>query len=90
MGRLAFAPSQRIDPDREILFYYHNKALKGLAGDTIATALFSNGVRIFSRSLKYHRPRGLYNLDGYSSHCLMWADGEPNVRACIRPLRPGI
>ncbi len=64
--------------------------MKGLAGDTVATALFANAVRIFSRSLKYHRPRGLYNLDGYSANCLMSVKGEPNIRACIRPLEPGL
>ena len=89
-SRLPLAPTQRIDPDRELPFYYRGRPLKGLEGDTVATALFSKGVRIFSRSLKYHRPRGLYNLDGYSSHCLMSVDGEPNVRACMRPLRPGM
>ena len=88
--RLPEAPAQRIDREREIAFTYNGKLMKGLEGDTIATALFANGVRIFSRSMKYHRPRGLYNLDGYSSNCLMGVDGEPNVRACSTPLRQGM
>jgi sarcosine oxidase subunit alpha len=90
MVRLPKAPTQRIDREREIVFNYKGKPMKGLEGDTIATALFAEGVRIFSRSMKYHRPRGLYNLDGYSSHCLMGVDGEPNVRACRTPLRQGM
>ncbi|MEM5789461.1 MAG: 2Fe-2S iron-sulfur cluster-binding protein, partial [Syntrophobacteraceae bacterium] len=90
MARLPEAPTQRIDRDREIAFTYKGKPMKGLKGDTIATALYANGVRTFSRSMKYHRPRGLYNLDGYSSNCLMGVDGEPNVRACRTPLRQGM
>jgi sarcosine oxidase subunit alpha len=90
MVRLPEAPTQRVDREREIVFNYNGKPVKGLEGDTIATALFANGVRIFSRSMKYHRPRGLYNLDGYSSNCLMGVDGEPNVRACRTPLRQGM
>ncbi|MHC1729680.1 MAG: 2Fe-2S iron-sulfur cluster-binding protein [Syntrophobacteraceae bacterium] len=90
MARLPEAPTQRIDRDREIAFTYKGKPMKGFVGDTIATALYANGVRIFSRSMKYHRPRGLYNLDGYSSNCLMGVDGEPNVRACRTPLRQGM
>lgn len=90
MERLPFSPSHRINRERELSFTYQGHSLKGLAGDTIATALFANGERIFSRSLKYHRPRGLYNLDGYSSHCLMSVDGEPNIRACATPLRAGM
>jgi sarcosine oxidase subunit alpha len=90
MARLPEAPTQRIDREREIAFNYNGRPMKGFEGDTIATALFANGVRIFSRSMKYHRPRGLYNLDGYSSNCLMGVDGEPNVRACRTPLRQGM
>jgi len=90
MNRLPPMPMERIDRRREVPFVYRGKPLKGLAGDTVATALFANGVRVFSRSLKYHRPRGLYNLDGHSSHCLMSVNGEPNVRACAMPLQPGM
>lgn len=90
MVRLPEAPTQRIDRNREIAFLYKDKPMKGLAGDTIASALYANGVRIFSRSMKYHRPRGLYNLDGWSVNCLMSVDGEPNVRSCKTPLRQGM
>jgi sarcosine oxidase, subunit alpha len=90
MRRLPQTPTQRIDRERELSFLYRGKRLKGLWGDTVATALYANGVRVFSRSLKYHRPRGLYNLDGHSAHCLMSVDGEPMVRACAAPLRQGM
>ena len=90
MDRLPPHPIERIDREREVLFFYRGKPLMGLAGDTVATALFANGTRIFSRSLKYHRPRGLYNLDGYSTNCLMSVNGEPNVRACVRSLKPNM
>jgi sarcosine oxidase, subunit alpha len=90
MRRLPESPTQRIDREREVSFLYRGKRLKGLWGDTVATALYAEGVRIFSRSLKYHRPRGLYNLDGHSAHCLMSVDGEPMVRACAMPLRQGM
>lgn len=90
MARLPKSPMQHITHDSEVLFFYRGKPMKGLAGDTVATALYANGVRIFSRSMKYHRPRGLYNLDGFSSHCLMTVNGEPNVRGCRTPLREGM
>jgi hypothetical protein len=59
---------------------YRGKTFQGVAGDTVATALFANGVRIFARSLKYHRPRGLYSLDGECSNTCMDVNGIPNVR----------
>ena len=62
----------------------------GCSGDTVATALYANGVRIFSRSLKYHRPRGLYSMDGESSNCMMNVDGLPNVHGEKTLLRTGM
>src|SRR5262249_39531665 len=47
------------------------------------------GVRIFSRSFKYHRPRGLLCVSGDCPNCLMQVDGRPNVRTCIEPARQG-
>jgi sarcosine oxidase subunit alpha len=74
-------PTTRIDPSRQIAFKYRGKTFHGIEGDTVATALYANGVRIFSRSLKYHRPRGIYSLDGESGNCLMQINGMPNVHA---------
>ena len=37
---------------------------RGFAGDTIGSALFATGRRVFSRSFKYHRPRGLLCCTG--------------------------
>ncbi len=51
-------------------------------GDSLASALYRDGVRVFSRSFKYHRPRGLYCLSGDCPNCLVTVDGEVNVRAC--------
>lgn len=63
--------------------------MEGLAGDTLASALYANGVRIFGRSLKYHRPRGLYSLDGESANTLVHVNRECNVRAETTPLVRG-
>jgi sarcosine oxidase subunit alpha len=68
MNRLSQLPTLRIDPEQKVSFSYNGKLYQGVGGDTIATALYANGVRIFSRSLKYHRPRGLYSLDGECSN----------------------
>ena len=56
----------------------------------VASALYASGVRIFSRSLKYHRPRGLLCVAGRCPNCLMTVDGVPNVRVCTAPARPGM
>ena len=59
-------------------------------GDTIATALYRAGVRVFSRSFKYHRPRGLLCGTGRCANCMMQVGPTPNVRACVTPAEPGL
>ena len=58
-------------------------------GDTIASAMYRDGVRTFTRSLKYHRRRGLSCLSGDCPNCLVTVDGQPGVRACVTPAREG-
>jgi hypothetical protein len=79
MNRLSQLPTLRINPAQKISLNYKRKIYQGIGGDTIATALYANGIRIFSRSLKYHRPRGLYSLDGECSNTRMEINGIPNV-----------
>ncbi len=90
MNRFNQLPTLKIDTSQKIPFLYKGEELHGAKGDTIATALYSNGVRIYARSLKYHRPRGLYSLDGECSNTLMEVDGIPNVRTENTLLKPGM
>ncbi len=90
MTRLTQLPTLRINPAKNLPFMYRGKKYQGVSGDTVATALYANEVRIFSRSIKYHRPRGLYSLDGECGNCLMAVDGLPNVQAETTPLLGGM
>lgn len=58
--------------------------------DTIASALFRAGVRTFSRSLKGHRPRGLYCGTGECPNCTLTVDRVPGIRSCVTPARAGM
>ncbi len=88
--RLPPAETQRIDRGQELPFTFGGRRMIGLAGDSVASALFANRVRIFSRSIKYHRPRGLYSLDGETSNALVEIDRLPNVRAETTLLQAGM
>ncbi|MEJ2474730.1 MAG: 2Fe-2S iron-sulfur cluster-binding protein, partial [Desulfobacterales bacterium] len=90
MNRLNQLSTLRIDPSKKLSLKHRGKTVYGVAGDTVATALFANGVRIFARSLKYHRPRGLYSLDGECSNTCMDVDGVPNVRTENMLLKDGM
>ncbi|WP_372683362.1 2Fe-2S iron-sulfur cluster-binding protein [Desulfosarcina sp.] len=90
MNRLNQLPTLRITPSEKRSLNYRGKTVQGVAGDTVATALFANGVRVFARSLKYHRPRGLYSLDGECSNTCMDVNGVPNVRTENTLLKDGM
>ncbi|MCU0573107.1 MAG: 2Fe-2S iron-sulfur cluster-binding protein [Syntrophobacteraceae bacterium] len=90
MSRLLHLGTLKIDPGAPRTLRYGGRTYEGFEGDTVATALYAGGVRVFSRSLKYHRPRGLYSLDGESGNTLMAADGVPNVMAELTPVRNGM
>ena len=89
-ARLGPQPDERIDRSREVTFTFDGKPVRAHPGDTIASALFAAGRRTFSRSFKYHRPRGLLCCAGQCPNCLMTVDGAPGVRACTEPVRAGM
>jgi sarcosine oxidase subunit alpha len=88
--RLIRHRGELIDRGRTLTFSWQGRQVRGLAGDTIASALFASGVRVFSRSFKYHRRRGLMCVAGQCPNCLCQVDGEPAVRACTTPLEQGM
>ena len=49
-----------IDRSRLFSFRFDGREYEGHPGDTLASALLANGVRVVSRSFKYHRPRGIF------------------------------
>ena len=87
MTRIAPHPAELIDRSEEVTFVCEGKPVSAFRGDTIGSALYASGRRVFSRSFKYHRPRGLLCCTGHCANCQMTVDGEPNVRVCVTPGR---
>jgi len=59
-------------------------------GDTVASALIAAGVRVFRYSTKREEPRSMFCAIGRCTDCAMTVAGEPNVRTCMIPARPGM
>jgi sarcosine oxidase subunit alpha len=87
--RLAPRANERIDRSEEVVFTFRGKPVRAFRGDTFGSALYAAGERVFSRSFKYHRPRGLLCCSGSCPNCMMTVDGVPNVRVCSEPVREG-
>jgi sarcosine oxidase subunit alpha len=87
--RLPPRAGERIDRNRTGSFTFEGNRVDAFAGDTFGSALFAAGRRVFSRSFKYHRPRGLLCCSGSCPNCMMTVDGVPNVRVCAERVRFG-
>ena len=48
--------NKNIDQTKKISFIFDGKKYYGHKGDTLASALLSNGVHLIGRSFNYHRP----------------------------------
>jgi len=92
--RLASPHGRLIDRSRFISFTFDGKRLNGHPGDTLASAVMANGQRLFGRSFKYHRPRGVVGLGSEEANALVGvgtgARHEPNLRATQVELYDGL
>ena len=88
------ASGGRIDRSRVIPFQFGDGEYEGHPGDTLASALLANGVRLVARSFKYHRPRGIYAAGAEDPSALVQLErgafAEPNRRAADIPLYRGL
>ena len=82
------------DSGTPLRFTFDGRAYEGRAGDTIASALLANGVRIVGRSFKYHRPRGIFGAWTEEPNAIVdvTVDGRttPNLRVTTETLREGM
>lgn len=89
-NRLHPKQGEAIDRSTTIRFTFDGVEYTAHPGDTVASALTAAGVKVLSRSFKYHRPRGLLCCAGHCPNCLVQIGDEPNVRACMRPVEAGM
>ena len=89
MDRLDSHPVEVVDRSERVSFQFEGRTVQAYPGDTVGSALLASGVRIFSRSFKYHRPRGLLCVSGNCPNCLMNVNGVPNVRVCTKSVQEG-
>ncbi len=89
-SRLPPQPGEVIDRSRALEFTWNGRPVTGYEGDTIVSALAASGCRVFSRSMKYHRPRGVMTADHWDPNTLVQVGDEPNVRGGHRLLTGGM
>ena len=83
-----------VDRSQPLQFEFDGRQYTGFRGDTLASALLANGVRLVGRSFKYHRPRGILSIGIEEPNALVELDSgaslESNQRATMVELRQGL
>ena len=83
-----------IDRSKTLRFSFDGKTYAGHPGDTLASALLANNVRLMGRSFKYHRPRGPLSAGSEEPNALVelrtGGRQEPNTRATVAELFDGL
>ena len=83
-----------IDAHVSVPFSFDGQRYCGRAGDTLASALMANEVRLIGRSFKYHRPRGVMTAGPEEPNALVTLKRGsaliPNTRATTQELYEGL
>ena len=83
-----------IDRSRPVSFQFNGNDYRGFAGDTLASALLANDVRLVGRSFKYHRPRCILTAGSEEPNALVTigngAATDPNMRATVQEIYDGL
>ncbi|PPR46819.1 MAG: Sarcosine oxidase subunit alpha [Alphaproteobacteria bacterium MarineAlpha5_Bin9] len=84
----------KVNRKKAISFKWENKKYYGYEGDSLASALLANNIKIVGRSFKYHRPRGIMSCGVEESGGLVtigsYDKRDPNVRATTQELYQGL
>ena len=89
------AQGGRVDRARPLTFSFNGRAVAAYAGDTVASALLANGIRLVGRSFKYHRPRGILTHGADEPNALVKVErgpgrADPNNRATVTEAVDGL
>ena len=83
-----------VDRGAPVSFTFDGRSYMGFSGDTLASALLANDVRLVGRSFKYHRPRGILTAGSEEPNALVEiVEGNqqtPNVRATVQEVFDGL
>ena len=93
-GRRITQRARYVDTSRTLRFRFDGHTYQGHPGDTLASALLANGVRLLARSFKYGRPRGVIGAGADEPNVLVQLESGahtiPNLKATQVELYEGL
>lgn len=69
----------RIDRNTSLTFTFNGKTFQGHQGDTLASAMLANGIKVVGRSFKYHRPRGILGAGAEEPNAILQIGSTPDA-----------
>src|ERR1700736_690677 len=89
-GMSRLASGGRIDRARPIRFSFNGTPYRAYQGDTLASALLANDVRVIARSVTYDRPRGVFSAGVEEPNALVQVGHDTMLRATQVELVDGL
>lgn len=74
----------------EVTISFDGGPITTAAGQSVGSALVTNGITAWRDTRKHERPRGLFCGIGICFDCLVTVDDVPNQRACLVEVRDGM
>lgn len=87
--RIKKHPILAIPQRKSIEFTWQGETFTANEGETIASALFANGIHVFGHHPKDHSPLGIFCANGQCSQCMVIANGSP-VKSCMELVQDGM
>lgn len=84
MARITDHPILQASDGKPFPFTFDGRTVEALPGETISSALFAAGIRVFGKHPKDGAPQGIFCANGQCSQCMVIANGAP-AKACMTP-----
>ena len=75
---------------KTVVITVDGQPLDVFAGETLAAALWANGIVTLGHDPDTGAPRGIFCGIGHCYACRVTVDGVPDVRSCLTPVRDGM
>ncbi|OGR67616.1 MAG: sulfurtransferase [Elusimicrobia bacterium GWC2_61_19] len=89
MERITDHPVLQPEARAVIEFTFDGRPCQALEGEVISSALYANGIKIFSHHKKDASPQGIFCANGQCAQCSVIADGL-TLKSCVTPVRAGM
>ncbi len=89
MERIKDHPVLQPEERGTVKFTFDGRECKALEGEVLSSALYANGIKIFSYHKKDSSPQGIFCANGQCAQCSVIADGL-SVKSCVTPVREGM